>query len=84
MIIEGKKNLEFAKKAYLSHLTYLSYKAIHASDKELAEKLDPEIVETNNMLDAIEKNLERYTEEETPLPISNTLSKGRENVMFFR
>lgn len=63
MVIEGKKNLEFMKRAFLSHLTHLSYKAIRATDKEVKEKYDPEIAETNAMLDAIEKNLERYKED---------------------
>jgi hypothetical protein len=63
MIIEGKKNLEFMKRAFDSHLVNCCQAAVRASDKLVKEKWDPEIEETQKMLDAVEKNLERYKED---------------------
>jgi site-specific DNA-adenine methylase len=62
MQIEGKKNLEFVKRALLSHLVNCSVEALRSDDKKTIEYWDPEIDETNRMLDAIEKNLDQFKE----------------------
>lgn len=64
MIIEGKKNLEFLKRTLHSHMIVCSQKSLSASDKESIEKWDPEIAEINVWLDATEKNLDQFKEEE--------------------
>jgi hypothetical protein len=81
MLIEGKKNLEFVKRACLSHLTYCALKSVQGTDKEMTEKWDPEIAETNQMLDAVEKNLERYREDIPQSPFAGNIY---ETAGFFR
>jgi hypothetical protein len=62
MQIEGKNNLEFMKRALNSHLTLCSQEATRGTDKETAEKWDPEIKKINEWLDAVEINLARFKE----------------------
>jgi hypothetical protein len=57
MEIIGHKNLMLTKKALLSHLQICTEKALMASDDENRELWDPELAETNNMLEAVELNL---------------------------
>ncbi len=63
MEIVGRKNLELVKRAFQNHLVYLSRKAIQASDEEAKKKLDPEIEETNAMIDAVKININRIIED---------------------
>lgn len=60
MQIEGKKNLDLMKRAFESHLVNCCQAATRASDKTVKEKWDPEIAETQAMLDAIDINLREY------------------------
>jgi hypothetical protein len=64
MLIEGKKNLEFIQRALKSHLVSCSVEAMRADDKKQEQVWDPEIAETNAMLDAVEINLRQYKESE--------------------
>ena len=66
MVIEGEKNLQLMKRAFLSHLTVMSQKYLSSSDAECREKHDPELAEINKMLDAIEINLARVKKLEDP------------------
>jgi len=59
MVIEGRKNLEFTKRALLSHLTYCSGKALESDEKQDMEIWDPEIADINSMLEAVEINLKQ-------------------------
>jgi hypothetical protein len=81
MIIEGRKNLEFMKKAFESHLVSCCQATLSASDKLIKEKWDPEIEETQKMLDAIGKNLERYKED---IPLAPFDGEMLEAAGFFR
>lgn len=62
MIIEGKKNLELIKRALLSHLV-CSVCSLRGDDKKTHEVWDPEITETNSMLNAVEINLKQLNEQ---------------------
>lgn len=64
MEITGRKNLELTKRAYQNHLAVLSRKALQADEDEARKIIDPEIDETNAMLDAIEINLKRIEDPE--------------------
>lgn len=59
MQIEGRKNLELIKRALNSHLLYCSEKALQSDEKTETEKWDPELKETQSLLDAVEENLRR-------------------------
>lgn len=59
MNIEGKRNLEFLKRALLGHVVYCSIKATRATDKETTETWDPEIKQAQELLESIQVNLER-------------------------
>jgi hypothetical protein len=76
MNIEGKKNLEFIKRALLSHLVNCSVKAIRDDDKKTNEIWHPEIEETEKMLEAVEINLEQFKGEETPSPCGHSPQVG--------
>lgn len=64
MEITGRKNLELTKKALQDHIVVLSRKALHSSDEETKRTIDPEITETNTLLDAVEINLKRLSDTE--------------------
>jgi hypothetical protein len=81
MIIEGKKNLEFMKRALNSRLVNCSGHALRSSDRETSEKWDPEIAQTNAMLDAVERNLEQFQEE---IPFSPFKVVSVETIGLFR
>lgn len=76
MQIEGRKNLEFMKRALLSHLGNCSTEALRADDKKTQEVWDPEIKETKRMLEAVEINLEQFREEQPPRPAATPPSGG--------
>jgi hypothetical protein len=69
MQIEGIVKLQLLKRAFESHLNELSYHAMRSDDKTMAEKWDPEITETNRMLDYIEINLKREEEYKEVIPV---------------
>lgn len=64
MEITGRKNLELTKKSLQDHIVVLSKKALQADEDEARRMIDPEIEETNAMLDAIEINLKRIEDTE--------------------
>jgi septal ring factor EnvC (AmiA/AmiB activator) len=72
MLIEEKKNLEFVKRAFDSHLVNCCQAAVRASDKLVKEKWDPEIEETQKMLDAVEVNLRQYRDESQTLVLERS------------
>jgi hypothetical protein len=72
MRIEGKKNLEFIKRALLSHLVNCSVEATRATDKKTVDYWDPEIDETKSMLEAVEINLGVFKEESAEQAGTNT------------
>jgi hypothetical protein len=72
MQIEGKKNLELIKRSLLSHLVNCSVEALRSDDKKSKDYWDPEIAETNLMLDAVEKNLEQFKEGSAELALENS------------
>ena len=64
MVIEGKKNMSFIRRALLG---YLVYSAQQLQKKPADVKVwDAEISEINRWLDAAEHNLGRYTDD-TPV-----------------
>lgn len=64
MEIVGEKNLRLIKKALLSHLVYCSHHYLRSSDTIAKERWQPEIDDTNNMLNAVELNLKRIAPED--------------------
>lgn len=64
MEITGRKNLQLTKRAFQNHLVVLSRKALQADEDEARRLIDPEIAETNAMLDAVEINLRRTEDTE--------------------
>jgi hypothetical protein len=76
MLIEGKKNLSFLKKALLSHLTYAVTKSMRADERKKTEYWDPEIKETEEWLDAVEKNLSQLEPEEIQANSPGSIQTG--------
>lgn len=72
MLIEGKKNLEFLKRAILSHEIYCAKKYLNADDNTRTETWDPEFAEITKMLDAVEFNLKQYKEDDSKPAFSRT------------
>jgi hypothetical protein len=83
-VIEGEKNLGLLKKALESHMVNLSRKSLSATDKEVKDKWDPELDETNRMLDAVEFNLQQYKGDEPPHSTSLMGTPGRTTTDFFK
>lgn len=65
MLIEGKKNYEFLKRALLSHMVTCSHEHMRADDKKAKEVLDPELETINKWLDAVEVNLAAFEDDDT-------------------
>jgi hypothetical protein len=84
MQIEGKKNLEFIKRALLSHQVNCSLSALRADDKNTKNFWDPEIEETKKMLDAVEKNLEHFKEESKVIFAKTLMDQDKPIPAFFR
>jgi hypothetical protein len=84
MIIEGKKNLEFIKRALLSHLVNCSVEATRATDKKTDEYWDPEIEDTKTMLTAVEHNLDQYKEGSEINFAKNHIDQEKPVQAFFR
>jgi hypothetical protein len=72
MEIIGKKNLELVKRALLSHLVYCSHHSLKSPDSVAVTKWQPEIDETNKLLDAVELNLKRIPSDE----VHNNIAQG--------
>lgn len=59
MEITGHKNLNLVKRALLNHLVYCSLKSSRAGDKESFQVWDTEIRDSQEILKAIDINIER-------------------------
>jgi len=59
MEIIGKKNLNLVKRALLNHVVYCSLKSSRASDMESFEIWDVEIRNSQEIIKAIDINIER-------------------------
>lgn len=82
MIIEGKKNLEFLKRALLSYRRVSCSIKAKIDDKISLDFWDTEIADGIIMLDAVEINLREFREEEeTPWPAA-TPPEGRHTDSF--
>lgn len=59
MEIIGKKNLNLVKRALLNHVVYCSLKSSRASDKESFQIWDVEIRDSQEIIKALDINIER-------------------------
>lgn len=59
MVIEGKTNLERTKRALISYTVYCAQNALRADEKTSKDYWDPELKATEELLKAVDVNLER-------------------------